>query len=161
MAFFVDQDSHGAGGDARTSALARDDKPQSHLDAGATLSLSHFEEFVDASRAVVNAIDPHALHLPDDAEIRVISTSHYRAKMFIPCVGGRCPGRMQLRVADTRNVPLPRAYYLCERKDCIHSHVEHCLYPDEMRSDYVMEAGKKRYYKSNEARTRDEMRTML
>jgi len=107
-----------------------------------------------------------ALILPDDAEIYIRDTSHYRAKMFIPCTYGQCPGRMQLRVAYADNRPIERPYYLCDQngKDmsvwtCPQS--KEGVYPEEIRTEHVMEAGKKRYYKSNESRTQDEMRTML
>lgn len=105
--------------------------------------------------------DPHALVLPDGAEIYIRNTSHYRAKMFIPCPATRCNGRLQLRIADRYNRPLKQAFYLCENKHCLYSQEEHALFPEHMRTEHVMEASKKRHYKSDEARTRDEMETML
>lgn len=143
MANFVSTDSHGAGGDACLQAPVP----------------GVFAEPLSAAGAIHSDDDPHALVIPDDAAIYVLNTSHYRAKLFIPCLVGRCPGRMQLHFLDKFNQPLQRAFYRCEREGCYHR--EEVVFPEDLNARYVMEAGKKRYYKSDEARTRDEMETMV
>jgi len=40
-----------------------------------------------------------------------------KAKMFIPCIEGRCPGRMQLIVRDGQRRELAQPYYRCMRDE--------------------------------------------
>lgn len=113
--------------------------------------------------ADMNRTDPNRLYLTDAQydTVRVGESYHYRAKMFMPCLGQRCPGRMGLRIADNFNVPLDRAFYLCDQRGCRYHDIENAVYPEDLRGCYVMEAAKRRYYKSDEKRTVDEMRTMI
>lgn len=126
---------------------------------GFTAELAHPEDA--SSIAELNRTDPHAWYLTErEAEtLRVGNYSNWKAKMFIPCVGGRCPGRMQLHVLDKRNNPLPRAFYRCDNKQCYYN--EEVIFPEDMRGSYIMEADKKRYYSSNESRSKQEMEHML
>jgi hypothetical protein len=91
----------------------------------------------------------------------------YRAKMFIPCVYGRCPGRMQLRIVDKNNEPLARPFYLCDQDggpkskwDCPKSGEP--TYPEELRTSYVMDADRQKPgLKSDEGLSCGELETAL
>jgi len=102
------------------------------------------------------------LEIPDGSKITIRPYNPYRAKMFIPCTYGRCPGRMQLRVAYQDNTPIERPYYLCEGKQwqCPNSQVP--VYPEDIRTDYVASAHRaKKGRLSNERVYEHEMETML
>lgn len=107
------------------------------------------------------------LEIPDGVELAVRPYDGWRAKVFIPCTHGRCPGRMQLRFVDKRNRPLDRPYYLCDqdggpdaRWTC--PNCEEPTYPEHLRSEYVNSGNRARPgTKSNEALEREEMVTRV
>ncbi len=66
----------------------------------------------------------------------------FKAKLFIPCASNRCPERMQLRFVTTENIPLERPYYQCMNSACYYADPEHALFPEEMRTEYVIDSEK-------------------
>ncbi len=88
--------------------------------------------------------------------------------MFIPCVNGRCPGRMQLRVMDSRNRPISRPFYLCDQ-DGREKAKWHCrnadepIYPENLRISYVRDGttAKQKGYKHSDHLTMEEVGSMI
>lgn len=91
-----------------------------------------------------------------------------KAKMFIPCIIGRCPERMQLVVRDSRGWWLHQPYYRCMRREgptpCLCSDDdyarEHCVAGVNINADrWVRNENDKR--RSSGEPTREEMETMI
>jgi hypothetical protein len=96
--------------------------------------------------------------------VEVDEAQPLRAKWFIPCIGGRCPGQMQLRIRALDGSMLPRPFYICDRRDdlspCAHS--EEPLYADSLRSEWVESSGRaKQKRKKGDRLTHKDMETML
>jgi len=87
-------------------------------------------------------------------------------KQFIPCVGGRCPSRMQLIIRDGQGEYFDTPYYRCLRDEgfdrCHYSYDENGIGIDRIGVErWVRHCDKRYHLKEGDKPTAKDMETMI